>query len=130
MEITNSNLFSPADLQAMDRADDLKISPLRTDGVTYGTPTWIWEVVVDRNLYVRAYNGTQSRWYQSAIKQKTGRIHVAGMIWEVVFEPVQDKLLNKKIDEAYNRKYSSSPYLAPMIGERAKKATIKVLPKA
>lgn len=23
-------------------ADDLRISPFREDGVTYGTPTWIW----------------------------------------------------------------------------------------
>jgi hypothetical protein len=35
-------------------ADDLHISPLRDDGVTYGTPTWIWSVAVDDALYVRA----------------------------------------------------------------------------
>jgi len=57
MEINNGNLFSAAELQAIDKADDLKISPLRSDGVTFGTPTWIWEVVVDGSLYVRAYNG-------------------------------------------------------------------------
>ena len=34
-------------------ADDLHISPFREDGVTYGTPTWIWSVAVDDALYVR-----------------------------------------------------------------------------
>jgi len=63
------------------------ISPFREDGVTYGTPTWIWSVVVD-GLYVRGDNGQQSRWYQAAIHQKAGRIGAAGMTKEVVFEPV------------------------------------------
>jgi len=122
--------FSALALRRINEADDLKISPFRSDGVTYGTPTWIWEVVVDGNLYVRAYHGIQSRWYQSAIKQKTGRIHAAGTTWDVVFEPVNDKVLNEKIDEAYRKKYSSSPYLAPMINQQAKMATIKVIPKS
>src|SRR5436190_8210797 len=29
--------------------------------ITYGTPTWIWFVVVDDGLYLRGYNGQQSR---------------------------------------------------------------------
>jgi hypothetical protein len=33
--------------------DDLHIAPFREDGRTYGTPTWIWSVVVDGELYVR-----------------------------------------------------------------------------
>jgi hypothetical protein len=67
-------------------ADDLHISPFREDGVTYGTPTWIWSVVVDDALYVRAYNGQHSRWFQAAVKQRAGRITVAGMTKEVNFE--------------------------------------------
>jgi hypothetical protein len=53
-------------------ADDLHISPFRDDGKTYGTPTWIWAVVVDDALYVRAYSGQSSRWYQAALRQKAG----------------------------------------------------------
>ena len=29
------------------------LAPFREDGVTYGTPTWIWSVAVDNALYVR-----------------------------------------------------------------------------
>jgi len=39
--------FSALELQRINEANDLKISPLRSDGVTYGTPTWIWEVVLE-----------------------------------------------------------------------------------
>ena len=98
------------------------------DGKTYGTPTWIWAVVVGGDLYVRAYNGRNSRWYQAAMKQKAGRIQAAGMIKEVAFEPVEGDI-NAQIDEAYKKKYSDSPYLSPMIGSRAKAATVKIVPR-
>ncbi len=61
-------------LQSMAQTDDLHISPFREDGKTYGTPTWIWSVVVDDQLYVRAYNGQSFRWYQAAMQQEAGRI--------------------------------------------------------
>jgi hypothetical protein len=78
--------------------------------VTYGTPTWIWSVVVDHGLYVRGYNDQQSRWYQAATRQKAGRIRAAGMTKEVMFEPV-DGPMNDRIDDAYRAKYANSPYL-------------------
>ena len=67
------------ELAKIATTDDLHISPLRDDGRTYGTPTWIWSVVVNEVLYVRAYNGQKSRWYQAALRQKAGRITAAGM---------------------------------------------------
>jgi hypothetical protein len=117
-----------AELKKIAAADDLHISPFRGDGVTYGTPTWIWSVVVDGGLYVRGYNGQNSSWYKAAVTQKAGRIRVAGLEREVEFEPVASEV-NDRIDEAYRAKYSSSPYLAPMIGERARAATVKISPR-
>jgi hypothetical protein len=118
--------WSKDELRRIAEADDLHISPFREDGVTYGTPTWIWSVAVDDALYVRAYNGQSSRWYQAALRQKAGRITAAGMTKEVTFEPV-DGSINDRIDDAYRAKYRGSPYLGPMIGARA--ATVKVLPR-
>lgn len=46
----------------------------------------------------------------------------------VAFESVTGAI-NDQIDEAYRRKYRKSPYLAPMIGERARAATVRVTPK-
>jgi hypothetical protein len=80
--------WSEGELRKIVEADDLHIAPFREDGVTYGTPTWIWSVAVDGSLYVRAYNGQNSRWYQAAAKQKAGRIIAAGMTKEVAFELV------------------------------------------
>ncbi|MEX2142563.1 MAG: DUF2255 family protein [Pirellulales bacterium] len=109
-------------------SDDLHIAPFREDGKSYGTPTWIWSVAVDDDLYVRAYHGQDSRWYRAAITQKAGRITAAGLMKEVSFEPVEGPI-DDRIDNAYRAKYSSSPYLAPMIGQRARAATIRINPR-
>ena len=116
------------ELRKIAETDDLHISPLREDGVTLGTPTWIWSVAVDGALYVRGYNGQNSRWYQAAVRQKAGRIIAAGMTKEVTFEPVNGPI-NNRIDDAYRAKYHGSPYLSPMIGARARSATVKVMPR-
>ena len=116
------------ELQRIAATDDLHISPFREDGKTYGTPTWIWSVAVDGALYVRAYNGRDSSWYRAALRQKAGRITAAGLTKEVTFEPVEGPL-NDRIDDAYRAKYRGSPYLSPMIGARARSATVKVMPR-
>ena len=115
------------ELRKIAEADDLHIAPFREDGVTYGTPTWIWSVAVGDALYVRGYNGTKSRWYQAALRQKAGRIVAAGMTKEVSFEPVKGPI-NDSIDDAYRSKYGGSPYLDPMIGVQARAATVKIMP--
>jgi hypothetical protein len=85
-------------------------------------------VVVDGALYVRGYNGQDSRWYHAAVRRKAGRIIAAEMTKEVTFEPAEGPI-NDRIDEAYRAKYGGGPYLSPMIGARARAATHKVLPR-
>ena len=116
------------EVKRIAETDDLHISPFREDGVTCGTPTWIWSVRVDDALYVRAWNGRNSRWYQAAMRQRAGRITAAGMTRGVTFEPV-DGAINDRIDDAYRAKYAGSPYLQPMIGVRARAATVRITPR-
>jgi len=114
-------------LRTIAQADDLHVSPFREDGVTYGTPTWIWSVAVGDALYVRAYNGRDSRWYKAAVRQKAGRITAAGMTKEVTFEPAEGPINDRR--DAYPPKYHDSPYLGPMIGARTRSATVSVMPR-
>ncbi|WP_339183513.1 DUF2255 family protein [Oceanobacillus sp. FSL W7-1293] len=117
-------------LETFSTADDMYISPFYSDGKTPGTPTWIWSVVADNNLYVRAYNGQRSRWYQSAVEQKAGKIKLAGQEYDVTFEPMDNNpALTEEIDEAYRKKYGSSMYLSPMLEEGPVSATVKILPR-
>jgi hypothetical protein len=115
------------ELRKIAEADDLHIAPFRDDGVTYGTPTWIWSVAVGDGLYVRGYNGTKSSWYQAALRQRAGRIIAAGLTRNVIFEPVEGPI-NDNIDDAYRAKYGGSPYLKPMISAQARGATVKIMP--
>jgi hypothetical protein len=120
--------WSKAELQKIAKADDLHIALFSDDGKTYGTPTWIWSVAVGDALYVRGYNGTKSRWYQAALRQKAGRIIAAGITKDVSFEPVGGPI-NESIDDAYRSKYDGSPYLKPMIAARARAATVRIMPR-
>jgi hypothetical protein len=120
--------WSQDELTALGASDDLHIAPYRQDGETTGTLTWIWSVVVDGNLYARAYSGKTSRWYKSAISQRAGRISAAGMDRVVEFEPVEG-WINDLIDDAYRAKYGASQYLRSMIGERSRQATVRITPR-
>lgn len=117
-----------ATLSAIVEADDLKISPLREDGVTFGTPTWIWCVAVDGDLFVRGYHGASSRWYVAALAHPDGRIHAAGAVFDVTFETAPAELADA-IDAAYERKYAKSPYLAPMIASGPRAACLRIVPR-
>src|ERR1700748_459043 len=121
------NKWSKVELDAIAASDDLHISPFRDDGVTYGTPTWIWSVVVGNSLYVRAYNGQKSRWYRAAMQQRAGRITAAGLQRDVRFGPA-DVSHKAALDAAYKAKYSSSSYLKPMTSARAQSATVEISP--
>jgi hypothetical protein len=121
--------WSPDTITAIAASDDLHIAPLRGDGTTYGTPTWIWSVVVDGELYVRAYNGTASRWYGSAMRQRAGRIAAAGGSHEVDFEPAEPSV-HDAVDAAYEAKYAGSPYLLPMVTPKTRAATVRIAPRA
>jgi hypothetical protein len=115
------------ELDKIAASDDLHISPYRKDGETLGTPTWIWSVVVDGRLYVRAYNGQASSWYQAAKEQKAGRITAAGLSKDVTFT-LWNEADQSRIDAAYEAKYSKSPYLTPMVGDKARAATVEITP--
>ena len=115
-------------LAKIDAADDLKIAPYRPDMNTTGTPTWIWEVTVDDRLFVRAYSGTRSKWYQAALTRRAGKIVAIGQEFDVRFVKPSDPVLESKIDRAYQIKYSSSSYVSTMTGARARAATVEILP--
>lgn len=117
-----------ATLSKIDQADDLKIAPERANGKT-GTPTWIWEVVVDNRLFVRPYNGTNSSWYKSAMAYKKGIIVAAGNTYQVSYAQIDDPELIKKVSDAYRKKYAKSPYMPHMVQDRIAAQTVEVIDK-
>ncbi|MFD2175048.1 DUF2255 family protein [Rhodobacter lacus] len=121
--------WSAEDQARIAATESFRIAPYRADGKTPGTPTYIWFVQVEGRLFVRAYSGTGSRWFQAGLHQRAGQIVLDGTPREVTFAPV-DPALSGAIDAAYRAKYTTSRYLAPMISDRAQAATLEVLPRA
>ena len=99
-----STTWSKDELRRIAETDGLHVSPIRDDGVTYGTPTWTRSVVLDNHLYVRAYHGQNSRWYRAAVRKRAGRITAAGIRKEMKSEPINSEI-NDRIDDAYRSKY-------------------------
>lgn len=120
--------WDSATLSKIDKADDLKIAPERANGKT-GTPTWIWEVVVDNRLFVRPYNGKNSSWYKSAMAYKKGIIVAAGNTYQVSYAQIDDPELIKKVSDAYRKKYASSPYMEYMVQDKIAAQTVEVIDK-
>ncbi|HIY94018.1 DUF2255 family protein [Companilactobacillus sp. HBUAS56275] len=127
--MTSKNTWALEQLQKFSQADDFRVSPFYSDGKTYGTPTWIWSVVVDHRLFIRAWNGQNSRWYRSAIQQQGGRIFLDGSNHEVIFKKLHDDKINELVDQGYRDKYGESCYFPPMIQNGPRSTTIEVLPK-
>lgn len=117
-------------LEFLKNQDDFYVSPFYSDGKTYGTPTFIWSVIVESDLYIRAGNGKESRWYQAAVEQKAGRMILNNEPWEVYYIPIDtEDELTEKINRAYETKYEGSSYLSIMTNEGPVEATVKVLPR-
>ncbi|KRN99296.1 DUF2255 family protein [Companilactobacillus kimchiensis] len=125
----NKKTWTAEQLQNFSKADDFQVSPFYDDGKTYGTPTWIWSVVTDGRLFIRAWNGQNSRWYNSAIKQKAGRIFLDGSNHEVTFEKLNDDRVNALVDQGYEEKYKGSSYLSPMVQAGPQSSTIEIIPR-
>ena len=122
-----TSLWRAGELDRITQADDFQVAPYRDNHVTIGAPNWTWSVAVDGELYVRAYNGTRSSWYQSAVRERAGQISAAGLKKLVAFEPVQGGI-NERIDAAFRARYGSSKYLDGMLSARASAATLRIRP--
>lgn len=121
--------WSAEQLASIQKTTDLYVSPFREDGVTYGTPTQTWALVVGTSVYVRAANGQSSSWYQAAITQRAGRVRVGGETWEVSFE-ASGTADEAAIDAAYESKYTGSSAVPIMQGPDPKSASVRIEPRA
>lgn len=120
--------WTPEELHRFAVADDMHVAPLREDGVTPGTPTFIWSVVVDGDLYVRPYHGARSRWFRAASAQGAGRIRLDGAEREVEFSAAAPGVLDA-VDAEYRRKYAGSPYVTPMVADGPRSSTVRIVPR-
>lgn len=112
-------------LKKITKDETIKIAPDFPDRKTL-KPQTVWFVRVGNDIYVRAYRGTQSKWYQAAIKQGTGYVYFDGQKYPATFkkEPAQS-FANKTVNQNYLAKYHGSSIL--WMVETAVNSTLKIL---
>lgn len=120
-------MWTEAELNTVASEDSLYISVPNADGSMHA-PTRIWAVRAGDDVYVRSYNGPEGRWFNAALKAGHGRIRIGDFEKDVEFAFPEDDASLEASDEGYETKYAGSPYLAPMIDESSRAATVKLIP--
>jgi hypothetical protein len=95
----------------------------------HGEPVELGMVVVGQRLFVRAYRGTGSPWYQAALAARRGWIRAGGDTWQVTLSSIDDQFRGK-VDTAYLSKYGhrGAAATALVLGPGARKATLRLSP--
>ncbi|MFF4591768.1 DUF2255 family protein [Amycolatopsis sp. NPDC001319] len=80
-------------------------------------------VLIDGTLFVRAFRGPGSRWFQSAANHRRGRVRVGSLSRAVAF--AADGERSAEIDEAYRAKYGAASLVT---NAEARAATLRISP--
>ena len=109
------------ELTVLADADSLRL----TAGHEPGPEVELGMVLVSDELYVRAYRGPQSRWFQAAQETGRGRIRVGAVARDVLLMPAVG--LVAAIDAAYQAKYGNRSS-ALIARPQARAATLRITP--
>ncbi|SNY63007.1 DUF2255 family protein [Paractinoplanes atraurantiacus] len=96
----------------------LSVGRERHEGVELGM------VVVDGGLYVRAFRGRRSAWFQAALTDPHGHISTTGLERDVLLSA--DPGPAETLDAAYRAKYGANAGL--VAGPQAHEATLRIAP--
>lgn len=121
--------WTPEELDKIGAAEELQIAWQKEDGIL-SKPVIIWVVRVGAGLFVRSVKGSTSGWYRGTQIRHAGRIWAGGVEKDVTFAADSDPEVNARIDAEYLEKYRIYPqWSAPMVVEKVKETTIKLVPR-
>jgi hypothetical protein len=122
--------FSPADLARLRREAEVRIEPAAQDRERPAKPI-IWVVVSDEGgVFVRSYLGARGRWYQRLRKDPRAALDIGRKRLSVRARAVTGAALNKRVDDAYLRKYGkrSPDSTAAMLKPHVRRTTLRLVP--
>jgi hypothetical protein len=122
--------WTTAELEKIEKADELDLSSLRQDG-TYRNPVTMWVVRVGDGVYVRSVKGRGGPWFRGTLTRREGCIRSGGVEKDVMFVDETDPIINQQIDAVYREKYRRYPkeYVDACLTPEARAASIKLEPK-
>ena len=124
------SIWTDRELQAVERADELRISSVRADG-TATRPVTIWAVRVGDQVYVRSVRGRGAGWFTSTRATETGHVSIGGIEKDVAFTEVSDPAEQDAVSQAYQVKYRryAQAIVDSTLTPDALAATIKATPR-
>lgn len=120
--------WTEEELQEISEAQDFNIGPAN-EGESRDSIIRICSVVVNGAVYICGIKGRRSHWYQTAAIRGSGRILVAGLTRDVIFEVIDKTSVIEQIDEKFEEKYQGHEYLKWLLSESARSGTLKVIPQ-
>jgi len=112
--------WTPDELTVLADASSLRL----TAGDGPGREVELGMVLVHGELYVRAYRGPESRWFQAARETGRGRIRAGAIARDVLLVPAPGPA--DSIDAAYHAKYGNSSTL--VASPQAQAASLRINP--
>jgi hypothetical protein len=122
--------WTPAELDRIERAEELDLTSQRRDG-SLRDPVTMWVVRDGDELYVRSMYGRAGAWFRGTQTRRQGRIHSGGVEKDVSFVIGVDPALHDRIDTAYRRKYRryGDRIVGGVVNPASRDSTIKLVPR-
>jgi hypothetical protein len=118
--------FSPADLEAIDRAREVDIETQPPEGDPHRVT--IWAVVDDDDVFIRSWKGDSARWYQDIQANPGVAIHVDGRRIPATAIPATDPDSVERTSNGFRTKYKGDPGAEQMCAERILDTTLRIEP--
>ncbi len=122
--------FPPADLTRLRREAEVRIEPAAQDRERPAKPI-IWVVVAnDGDIFVRSYLGARGKWYQRLRRDPRATLHLGRTRLSVRARAVTGAARNKRVDEAYLRKYGKRwpDETKAMLKPNVRRTTLRLVP--
>jgi hypothetical protein len=118
--------WTPAELGAIDRADELEITSRRADGTLRPFVT-IWVVRLGEDIYIRSAYGPDNGWFRRALVSESGRLRAGGVEKDVTFHPVATG--HGDLDAVYHTKYDryGPQIVGTVVSDESHAATLRLV---
>ncbi|MEV6171399.1 DUF2255 family protein [Streptomyces sp. NPDC051954] len=130
MTATHTRQWTAQELAALDAAFSIVLAARTDDGPLRGSVE-IGLVVTPDGVFVRAYRGPVSGWFQATQARGQGTIRFGGRTVPARFDhaaPEDEPAIHDTIDRAYVRKYGDGS--GGIATDRARAATVRITPIA
>lgn len=118
--------FSPADLAAIDRAQEVDLETQPPDGEPHRVT--LWAVVDDDDVFVRSWKGEDARWYREAQANPAVALHVDGQRIAATAIPATDPDSIERTSSGFRRKYAGDPAAEQMCADDILETTLRIEP--